>query len=97
MWTASIRVVMVLAILAVPALAGPPARPLSMTAAQYDAVCQIEKQADHMAVLEVRASYTSEHEEMMAANLVANDITTAATNTVWLGTPVLLLILAAPL
>jgi hypothetical protein len=88
---------MVLALLAGPALAGPPARPLPMTATQYEAVCQVENQADHTAVLVVRASYTSEHEAMMAANLVTNDITTAATDTVWLGTPILLLILAAPL
>ena len=97
MRTTAIGILMVLVALAVPALAAPPAHPKPMTAAQYHAVCQIETQPDHAAVLDVRASYTSEHEAMMAANCITNDVTTGLTDTVWLGTPVLLLILAAPL
>lgn len=99
MRTAVIRIVMVLAILVGPAfaVAAPPTRPLAMTSAQYRAVCQIEAQAENVGVLDLRASYTSEHEAMMAANQVTNDITTGITQTVWAGTPFLLLILAAPL
>ena len=98
MRTAAIRIVMVLAILVGPAfaVAAPPARPLAMTSAQYQAVCQIEAQAENTAVLDLRASYTSEHEAMMAANLVTNDITTGIAQGVWGGTPFLLLLLALP-
>jgi hypothetical protein len=98
MRTAAIRIVMVVAILVGPAfaVAAPPARPLPMTSAQFQAVCQLEAQPDHTAVLDLRASYTSEHEAMMAANQVTNDVTTGVTQTVWAGTPILLILLALP-
>ncbi len=99
MRTAAIRVVMVLAVLVGPAaaIAAPPARPLPMTSAQYQAVCQLEAQPEHVAVLDVRASYTSEHEATVAANLAVNDATTAAFNFGWPSIPLILLIAAAPL
>lgn len=78
-------------------LAGPPARPLALTSEQYETIQQIEAQPEHAAVLNVQASYTSEHEATQAANLVANDITTAIYQGTYAAVPIILLILAAPL
>ena len=93
-----LRAVVVL-ILAAPAvvLAGPPGRPLALTSEQYQAIQQIEVQPEHAAVLDVQASYTSEHEATQAANLVTNDITTGLTQGGWAAAPIILLILGAPL
>lgn len=87
----------VMAVLIGPAVAGPPARPLPITSTQYQAVCQVESQTEHVAVLDIRASYTSEAEASRSANLVANDISTAAFQVGWPSIPLILLIAAAPL
>jgi len=79
------------------AVGAPPSRPLALTSDQYQAICQVEAQPEHAAVLDVQASYTSEYEATQAANLVANDITTAACQGGWLSAPFIILILAAPL
>jgi len=96
MRTALIAMVM-MAVLIGPAMAAPPTRPLPMTSTQYQAVCQVESQAEHVAVLDVRASYTSESEAIRSANLVANDVSTAAFQVGWPSIPLILLIAAAPL
>ena len=94
-----LRVVMGVLVVLAPAvvLAGPPARPLALTSEQYQAIQQIEAQPEHAAVLDVQASYTSEHEATQAANLVTNDITTAIYQGTYAATPIILLILGAPL
>jgi hypothetical protein len=79
------------------AAGAPPSRPMALTPDQYHAVCQLENQPEHAAVLHVQASYTSEYEATQAANLVANDIATAACQGGWLSAPFIILILAAPL
>jgi hypothetical protein len=78
-------------------LAGPPARPLALTSEQYQTIQQVEAQPEHAAVLDVQASYTSEHEAMQAANLVTDDITTGVTQGGWAGALIILLILGSPL
>ena len=90
-----VGVVVVLAPAAV--LAGPPGRPLALTAEQYQAIQQIEAQPIHAAVLNVQASYTSEHEAIQAANLVTNNITTALTQGGYAAAPFIFLILGSPL
>ncbi|HSW43971.1 MAG TPA: hypothetical protein VLM89_00170 [Phycisphaerae bacterium] len=99
MRSVAIRWMMVAAVLGIlaTASAAPPTRPVPLTPSQYQALCQLEAQPHHAAVLDIQASYTSEHEATQAANLVANDIATAATQVGWLSTPLILLILAAPL
>lgn len=64
-------------------VAAPPARPLPLTAAQFDGLRQIQAAEEHVALLHVRASYSSEHEAQMEANLLADDITTGLTQAGW--------------
>lgn len=78
-------------------LAAPPQRPLPLTAEQYAAVVQLEQQAPHQVVLDVQATYTSEHAQQMEANLLADDITTAMTQAGWPAALAIILLLAAPL
>jgi hypothetical protein len=75
-------------------LAGPPARPLALTSEQYQAIQQLEAQPEHAAVLNVQASYTSEHEATQAANLVTNDITTGLTQGIYAAAPFFFLIVS---
>jgi len=79
------------------ASAAPPPRPLQLTPAQFDQLCQLETQAEHVAVLDVRASYTSEREAKLEATRLADDVSTAAYQFGWPGTILLILICAAPL
>jgi hypothetical protein len=93
-----LQAALVATILAASTAAGaPPSRPLALTPDQYQAVRQLEAQPEHVAVLHVQASYTSEYEATQAANVVANDITTAACQGGWLSAPIIFLILGAPL
>lgn len=79
------------------ASAAPPARPLQLTAAQLDRLCQIESQTQHVAILDVRASYTSEREAKLETTRLADDISTAAYQFGWPGTILLIVLLGAPL
>ena len=73
--------------------ASTPARPMQLTEAQFDRLCQLETQAEHVAVLDVRASYTSEREAKLEANRLSDDISTAAYQFGWPGA-ILILVLA---
>ncbi len=63
--------------------AAPPSRPLALTPAQFEGLRQIQTQEEHMVLLDVRASYSSEREAQMEAKLLADDISTAATQVGW--------------
>jgi len=73
------------------AQASPPVRPLPLTQAQFDQLCQIETQAEHVAVLDIRASYTSEREAQLEKNRLVDDATTAAYQFGW---PLAILLIA---
>ena len=75
------------------ASAAPPARPLQLTEAQFDRLSQIETQPEHAAILDVRASYTSEREARLETTRLADDISIGAYQFGWPGA-ILILILA---
>ena len=79
------------------ASAAPPARPLQVTGSQFDQLCQLETQQPHVAILDVRASYTSEREARLEATRLANDISTGAWQFGFPGAILIMLIAAAPL
>ena len=79
------------------AYAAPPACPLAVTQAQFDELRQIESQPQHAMMLEVRATYTTDREKQLEDNLIANDITTAATQFGWPSALAAILICGAPL
>ena len=60
-------------------LAAPPAKPVPMTANQFVALRDLERQPQHQQVLNTRATYESEHERIVEQNLKANDVSTIAT------------------
>ncbi len=87
-------------LLAAPALAraeNPPARPLPFTAEQYAALQQIQTQADHLVVLDVKASYKSQREKEHDLIRASDDFWTVAHNAGFPATILILLICAAPL
>lgn len=75
----------------------PPAKPLPVTATQFDQLRQIEAQPQHAAVLNVQATFTSDREKQQEANLIANDILTVAWSAGWPTTLLIVAICAAPL
>jgi len=79
------------------ASAAPPARPLQLTGAQFDRLCQLESQPVHAAILDVRASYTSEREARLESTRLANDVATGAWQFGFPGAILFMLIAAAPL
>lgn len=74
-----------------------PGRPLAMTASQFQALQRFESAPEHQAVRDVRATYASEQERRAEANVIANDISTAATQAGWPTALAILLLVAAPL
>jgi len=91
--------IVTIAFLAAPlaAYAGPPARPLALTPAQFDALGELENQPQHVAVLDVHATFKSEREKSLDATRLSDDIFTVA----WTGgvpaAVIICLIAAAPL
>lgn len=89
----------VIVVLALPvtALSDPPARPKPLTPGQYQALKQLEGQPEHMAILDVQATYTSNREFDRSFTRASDDFWTVA----WLGglpgTILGILICAAPL
>lgn len=79
------------------ASAAPPTRPLQLTSTQFDRICQIETQAEHTAILDVHASYTSEREAQMDKTRLVDDISTAAYQFGWPGAILMILLISAPL
>ena len=79
------------------ASATPPGRPLQITPAQFDRLCQLETQAEHAAILDVQASYTSEREAKLEATRLADDISAGAVQFGFPGAILLILLAAAPL
>lgn len=90
--------VLVAAILAAPvvSVAAPPAKPLPVTAKQFEQLRQIEAQPEHAAILKVQATFTSDREKQQEANLIANDILTVAWSGGWPTTLLIIAICAAP-
>lgn len=87
-------------LLGVPALAraeNPPLRPLPFTTAQFAALQQIQAEADHLVVLEVKASYKSQREKEHDLIRASDDFWTVAHNAGFPATVLILLICAAPL
>ncbi|HOW70950.1 MAG TPA: hypothetical protein PKY77_10145 [Phycisphaerae bacterium] len=78
-------------------VAAPPAKPLPVTAKQFDQLRQIQAQPQHAAVVNVQATFTSDREKQLEANLIANDILTVAWNAGWPTTLLIVTICAAPL
>lgn len=68
-------------LMVMPAVASDPAlpgRPLTLTADQFDRVCQIEAQPEHTAVQDVHATYMSERELSLELTRLSDDILTGA-------------------
>ncbi len=92
--------ILILAVLtAIPtaASAAPPARPLAVTPAQFGELQKAQTATEHVAVLDVHASFKSEHEKQLEKTRMADDISSGV---VLIGYPTLiicLLIAAAPL
>ena len=79
------------------ASATPPARPLTVTSAQFGELQQTQAAPEHVAVLDVHASFKSEHEKQLEKTRMADDISSGV---MLIGYPTLiicLLIAAAPL
>lgn len=86
-------------LLAVPTAisAAPPSRPLAVTAAQFDELQRLQTDPEHSSVLDLHASFKSEHEQQIERTRLADDISTSV---MLIGYPTLiicLLIAAAPL
>lgn len=79
------------------ATAAPPRRPAPLTPAQYAELRRVEAQPRHVAVLDVRASYGSEHEEHMDSVRMSDDILTGAYQIGMPSAILAILIAAAPL
>ena len=79
------------------ASAAPPPRPLGLTAAQFDHVCQLEAQPEHEAVLGMHASYKSEREKSLEFTRGSDDFWTVAYTGGLPATLLGILIAAAPL
>ena len=87
------------ALLAVPTTlsAAPPVRPLAVTSTQFDELQRLQNDPEHASVLDIHASYKTEHELQIEKTRLADDISTGV---VLIGYPTLiitLLIAAAPL
>jgi hypothetical protein len=86
-------------LLAIPVMvhAAPPTRPLDVTPSQYAQLRQIEGQPENLAVLDVRASYMSEHEKQLALTRASDDFWTIFYTGGLPALTITLLIAAAPL
>lgn len=92
-----IIIVSVMASLPLPATAAPPSRPLNVTSTQFDELQRLESAPEHSAVLEVHASYKTDHEKQIDMTRRADDV---ASGVMVIGYPTLIMILliaAAPL
>jgi len=86
-------------LMAVPASvsAAPPARPCALTPSQFNELQNLQADQDHAAVVDIHASFKSEHEQQLERSRMADDISTGV---MLIGYPTLiiwLLIAAAPL
>ncbi|MGQ9651856.1 MAG: hypothetical protein ACUVXJ_17265 [Phycisphaerae bacterium] len=75
----------------------PPSRPLPLTPAQFNELQKLQADEEHAAVVDIRASFKSEHEQQLERTRFADDISTGV---MLIGYPALivgLLICAAPL
>lgn len=78
-------------------LAGPPSRPLTLTAAQFEGLCDLQTQPEHATVLDVHATYKSEREQHLDAVRLSDDVFSAVWHGGVPGTILAILIAAAPL
>jgi hypothetical protein len=77
--------------------AAPPSRPLALTPAQFKELENLQADREHAAVVDMHASFKSEHEKQLEQTRLADDISTGV---MLIGYPALivgLLICAAPL
>ena len=77
--------------------AAPPSRPRALTASQFNELQNLQADQEHAAVVDIHASFKSEHEQQLERTRMADDISTGV---VLIGYPTLiicLLIAAAPL
>jgi len=78
-------------------LAEPPSRPVGLTAAQFQALRQVESQPQHQRVLEVHATYKSDRERNLDFTRASDDFWSLVWHAGWPGTIATFLILGAPL
>ncbi len=79
------------------ASAAPPARPLAVTSSQFGELQKTQAAPEHVAVLDVHASFKSEHEKQLERTRMADDISSGV---MLIGYPTLIICLlfaAAPL
>lgn len=86
-------------LMAVPASvsAAPPSRPRALTPSQFNELQNLQADQEHAAVVDIHASFKSEHEQQLERTRMADDISTGV---MLIGYPTLiicLLIAAAPL
>jgi hypothetical protein len=77
--------------------AAAPARPLGVTPSQFAQLRQIENQPENLAVLDVHASYKSEHEKQLELTRASDDFWTVFYTGGLPTLTIVLLIAAAPL
>jgi hypothetical protein len=78
-------------------LAAGPDRPLELTPEQFAQLQQIQAEPAHEALMDLHASYSSEREERVEADRLANDVSSGAMLAAWPVALTWLLIAAAPL
>lgn len=54
----------------------PPARPLPLTPSQYDGLTELQAQPEHVATLDIHATYKTEREKSLEATRLSDDIFT---------------------
>lgn len=77
--------------------AAPPSHPLPLTSTQFNELQRLQADEEHAAVVDIHASFKSEHEQQLERTRLADDISTGV---MLIGYPALivgLLICAAPL
>ncbi len=72
-------------------------RPLELTPEQYAELQQIQAEPEHVVIEDVHASYSSEREERIEADRIANDISTGFMQATGPVAIAIMLLLAAPL
>ena len=70
----------------------PPARPLPLTPDQYDRLSELQAQPEHVATLDVHATYKTEREKSLEATRLSDDVFTVLYTG---GFPFLILLLLA--
>lgn len=78
-------------------LAAGPGRPLELTPDQFTQLEQLQAEPAHGSLMDLHASYSSEREERIEADRIANDISTGAMQAAWPVILTIVLIAAAPL